>query len=444
MKKLLSGNEAIALGAFESGVKFASGYPGTPSTEILENLVKYDGIYCQWSPNEKTAFEAGIGASISGHRALVTMKHVGVNVAADPLMTFSYTGVKGGFILICADDPDLHSSQNEQDSRNYAKFAKVPMLEPSNSAEAKLMIIAGFEISEQFDTPVLIRTTTRLSHTRTVVEEGPKQEIKIKPGFEKNPKKYVMVPAFGKLRHKFVEERLINLSLYNSSSNLNRILKAEKDAAKNSKIGIITSGVAFNYVKEVIKNIDILKLGMIYPLPENTIKKFCESKDTIIVIEELDGFIEEELLKLRLKLDIKGKSVFPKTGELTQDKIYSLFYNKPIERTESLPIEIPPRPPVLCAGCSHRAAYSVLKKKNLIITGDIGCYTLGALEPLNSLDTCICMGAGIGTAIGMVKTNPEYANKIAAVIGDSTFIHSGITSSPQLPPRFYLRIPYWF
>ncbi|MBP7653650.1 indolepyruvate ferredoxin oxidoreductase subunit alpha [Candidatus Dependentiae bacterium] len=427
MKKLLSGNEAIALGAYESDVKFASGYPGTPSTEILENLVKYDGVYCQWSPNEKVAFETGIGASISGHRTIVTMKHVGVNVAADPLMTFSYTGVKAGFILVAADDPELHSSQNEQDSRNYAKFAKVPMLEPSDSSEAKEMVLSGYEISEQFDTPLILRTTTRLSHTRTIVETGEKKVIDIKPGFEKKPQKYVMIPAFGRMRHKFVEERLIKLQEYNNQSELNRIIKAENKNEKFSKTGIITSGVVFNYVSEVIKDVDILKLGMVYPVPDRIIKQFCAGKDRIVVIEELDGFLEEEILKLKLDVEIIGKSWFPKTGELDQDKIRSIFYNKPECNAEIKNIDVPPRPPVLCAGCSHRAAYSVLREKSLIVTGDIGCYTLGTLEPLNSLDTCICMGAGIGTAIGMVKTNPDYFNKIVAVIGDSTFIHSGIT-----------------
>ena len=424
VKELLSGNEAIARGAWEAGVKFAAGYPGTPSTEILENLVKYYDVKCQWSPNEKTALETGIGASFAGVRSLVTMKHVGMNVAADPLFTVSYTGVKGGLVIVCADDPELHSSQNEQDNRNYGRAAKVPILEPADSEEARKMLIAAFDISEKFDTPVILRTTTRIAHTRTPVETADRIKPSLREGFDRNPQKYVMIPAFARKRHQFVEERLFRLAEFGSEIEFNFLYNCGSD--KNVKTGIITSGVTYNYVREIINDIDILKLGMTYPLPEKLVKDFCAGKNKIYVIEELDGFIEEEILKLRMNVEVIGKSMFPKLGEFTPERIQKYFYGKELSAV-SEKLSLPGRPPVLCAGCPHRAVFSVLRDKKLIVTGDIGCYTLGVLPPLKSMDTCVCMGAGIGTAIGMVKAIPDYSDKLVAVIGDSTFVHSGIT-----------------
>ena len=453
-RKLLTGNEAIARGAYESGVKVATAYPGTPSTEILENISKYPEIYSQWSVNEKVALEVASGSSIAGSRTLVAMKHVGLNVAADPFMTMSYTGVTGGLVLVSADDPHLHSSQNEQDNRYYAKFAKVPMLEPSDSQEAKDFVGVSLDISEKYDTPVILRSTTRISHSRSLVETGPRCEV---PAIEygKNCQKYVMIPAFGRMRHDHVLKRWARLEDLSNSSPLNKIFEPE-EGKSNSDIGIITSGVVFQYAKERLKDLPILKLGITSPVPHKIISDFAKDKKVIIVIEELEPYLENEILQMDLDAIIFGKIFFPQTGELSPAAIGSLYSKlaaqdlpegiKGMEDTgiisegknrenaeklqnipDGLKNSIPLRPPVLCAGCGHRPIFSVLKKLRLKVMGDIGCYTLSVLPPLDSLDSCLCMGAGVGQAIGMEKADPSLKGKIVSVIGDSTFFHSGIT-----------------
>lgn len=425
MKVLLSGNEAIARGAYEAGVKVAAGYPGTPSTEILENITQYPGIYAQWSPNEKVAFEVAAGASISGARALATMKHVGVNVAADPLFTFAYTGVCGGFVFVSADDPGMHSSQNEQDNRRYGKFAKIPVIEPSDSQEAKDFMTAAFEISEKLDTPVMLRTTTRIAHSQSMVELAEPKQIGVKE-YIKNPGKYVMVPAHGRIRHLAVERRLEALKKWAEETDLNRIELNDKS------FGIITGGICYQYVKEAFPRASILKLGLSYPLPEGRIREFASGVDMLFVVEELEPFWEEEIKALGL--EITGKSIFPKTGELSASLVrerisqeLALDSHKPEKIfLDDLPAA-PGRPPVLCPGCPHRAVFYTLKKLRLTVAGDIGCYTLGSLPPLEAIDTTICMGASIGAAAGMNRGNPMLSGKVVAVIGDSTFFHSGIT-----------------
>ncbi|MDX9871415.1 MAG: indolepyruvate ferredoxin oxidoreductase subunit alpha [Clostridia bacterium] len=425
MKALLTGNEAIARGAYEAGVKVAVGYPGTPSTEILENIVQYKEIYAQWSPNEKVAFEVAAGASISGARSLATMKHVGVNVAADPLFTFAYTGVNGGFVLVSADDPGMHSSQNEQDNRRYGKFTKIPVLEPSDSQEAKDFTIAAFDLSETFDTPVMLRTTTRIAHSQGMVELEDSR-LNVTKEYVKNAPKYVMIPAHGRQRHLVVEKRLAELKTWAESTKLNRMEINDK------KFGIITGGICYQYVKEAFPEASILKLGLSYPLPEEMIRKFAAQVGELFVVEELEPFWEEEIKIMGIK--VKGKIIFPRTGELSARMIkgsisQELGLAQPEEggiKTNDLPSS-PPRPPVLCPGCPHRAVFHVLKKLKLTVAGDIGCYTLGCLPPLEAIDTTICMGASIGAALGMEKGNPDLADKVVAVIGDSTFFHSGIT-----------------
>jgi len=424
MKELLSGNEAIARGAFEAGVKFASAYPGTPSTEILENVAgKYkDVIYSEWSPNEKVALEVAIGASMAGARSLACMKHVGVNVAADPLFTLSYTGVNGGLVLVTCDDPELHSSQNEQDNRNYAKAAKMPLIEPSDSQEAKDFLIEAFKLSEEFDTPVLFRSTTRISHSKSIVELGERTEKEMPKELSKESKKYTMLPVNARRRHPVIEERLKKLAEYGSSCKLNKVEYNDKS------IGIITSGVSYQYAKEVFPEASILKLGLSYPLPEKLIKEFASNVDKIYVIEELDPFIEEGVRLMGVNVD-KGKNVIPICGELDQKKLRKVF-NLPIPEGISEPEEgLPLRPPTLCPGCAHRGLFTILGKLKCFVSGDIGCYTLGALPPLNALHTTVCMGASISMAHGISKVfKPDsIKNKTVAVIGDSTFFHSGIT-----------------
>lgn len=425
MKVLLSGNEAIARGAYEAGVKVAVGYPGTPSTEILENIVNYQEVYAQWSPNEKVACEVGIGASIAGGRALVTMKHVGVNVAADPLFTLSYTGVNGGLVLISADDPGMHSSQNEQDNRRYARFAKIPVLEPSDSQDAKDFVGEAFKISENFDTPVILRITTRIAHSQTIVQCAEPEEQRIKE-YVKNPQKYVMIPAYGRARHIVVEERLNKLVDFAKDTGLNN------RELRDKKFGIITSGICYQYVKEAFPEASILKLGMTFPLNKEYIKEFAEQVEKIYVVEELEPFIEEAVSLMGIT--VTGKALFPLVGEISatliRQKIELDLGSKHIASTRVDVADLPAapgRPPVLCPGCPHRAVFYTLKKLKLTVAGDIGCYTLGALPPLEALDSCICMGASIGTALGMEKANPELKGKVVAVIGDSTFFHSGIT-----------------
>lgn len=424
MKELLSGNEAIARGAYEAGAGFAAAYPGTPSTEILESFARYPGVRAQWSPNEKVALEVGIGGSVAGVRTLVAMKHVGVNVAADPLFTFSYTGVNAGLVLVSADDPGMHSSQNEQDNRHYARAAKLPMLEPSDSTEARDMTTLAFELSEEFDTPVMLRSTTRISHSKGLLHLKERQEVGVKE-YKKDPKKYIMIPAFGRLRHLEVLKRLEKLQAYAETTPLNRIEKG----SDGGKIGIITSGVVYQYVREALPGASILKLGMPFPFPQELVKEFAASVDKLYVIEELEPFLEGYVQTLGIP--VEGKNLFPLFGEIDAnmiaEKILGAPLYKPLEPAHYDPALIPMRPPVLCPGCTHRGVFYILKKLKLIVSGDIGCYTLASLPPLQAMDTCICMGASISSAVGMVRANPDLKDKVVAVIGDSTFFHSGLT-----------------
>ncbi len=418
MKKMLSGNEAIALGAYEAGVGVGVGYPGTPSTEILETLSKYKEVYTEWSVNEKVALEVGFGAAIAGKRALVTMKHVGVNVAADPLFTAAYIGVKGGLVIISADDPNMHSSQNEQDNRNYAYAAKIPMLEPSDSDEARRFVKLAFEISEKYDTPVFLRPTTRVCHSYSVVdiEKEPAYKQFNMGSFERDQKKFVMIPAYARSRHVIVEERETKLKNDADKMDINKIEYGDK------KIGFITSGISYSYVKEAAPKASVLKLGMVYPLPEKLIREFVGSVDKVYVVEELEPFFEMRIKAMGL--EVEGKKYFPLLGELSPDNI-SEFISGKKHTPVKLNTAIPPRPPALCTGCPHSFVYNILKEKNFIVSGDIGCYTLGVLPPYSVIDTCVDMGASITVAQGIELSNPD--KKVAAVIGDSTFAHSGIT-----------------
>ena len=498
MRKLLSGNEAIARGAYESGVRVASAYPGTPSTEILETIAsEFPEIYAEWAPNEKVALEVGIGCSFAGGRALVAMKHVGVNVASDPLFTLSYTGVRGGLVLTNADDPGMHSSQNEQDSRNYARFAKIPMLAPSDSQEAKDFVIQAFEISEQFDTPVMLLSMTRISHSKSLVDirvgsptartrirrrrddRAFRWEIAPPSGFIKEPKKFVMIPAHGRMRHAIVEQRLEKLRVYSNESPLQKMEMRDAEKAgerggegaredkepsiseflavgdptfvsprtRRNEIGIITSGISYQYSREVVPEASILKLGMVYPLPERLIREFASRVKKLYVVEELDPFFEEQIRQMGL--DVQGVGV--RLGELSPDVLMEFFHGEegrgdagtrghrdtetrghgdalgsPTARKNKEDVQLPGRPPAMCAGCPHRSVFYMLKKKKLVVTGDIGCYTLSVLPPLEAMDTCVCMGASIGNAMGIEKATGRSDN-VVAVIGDSTFVHSGIT-----------------
>jgi len=419
MKKLMLGNEAVARGAYEAGCTVAAAYPGTPSTEITENLAKYDEIYSEWSPNEKVALEVAIGASIGGARSICSMKHVGLNVAADPLFTVSYTGVNGGLVIMVADDPGMHSSQNEQDSRYYARASKVPMLEPSDSQECKDYVKYAFSISEQFDTPVIVRLTTRVSHSQSAVEVSEKENYQLKD-YVKDANKYVMMPAMARRRHVEVEKRMSALSVFSNESNLNRIEEGSSD------VGVITSGISYQYVKEAMPSVAVLKIGMVHPIPEKLIVEFSEKVKTLFVVEELEPFFEDQILKLGIK--VIGKQKLPVMGELSAQIIAEKLLNISFETPEVSNQPVPVRPPVMCAGCPHRGMFYVLKKLKLNVSGDIGCYTLGALAPNESIDTCICMGASIGVAHGMEKARgEEFRKKTVAILGDSTFIHSGIT-----------------
>lgn len=419
----MSGNEAIARGAYEAGVTVATAYPGTPSTEILENMLDYkEKIYSQWSPNEKVAAEVAIGASIGGARSLCAMKHVGVNVAADPIFTYAYLGVNAGFVLITADDPSMHSSQNEQDNRYYAKFAKMPMIEPSDSQECKDFIGEAYKISEQFDMPVLFRVTTRICHSKGTVELGERIDVPYKP-YVKNISKYVSTPANAKMARPKLEAKLKKLETFGETSCLNKIEN------NNSKIGIITASVTYQYAKEVFgDDASYLKLGLTFPLPMNLIREFASTVETLYVIEELEPFMEEQIKAAGIKCI--GKELIPNIYELNPDIIAKALLNKTNE-TKSIDVNIVPRPPVLCAGCPHRGFFYAMSKKKLPVTGDIGCYTLGAAAPLESIDTCICMGAGISAGMGMAKAFEVSGNntKVFGVVGDSTFFHSGITGA---------------
>lgn len=419
MRRLMIGNEAIARGAYEAGATVATAYPGTPSTEIVSNFARFPDVYAEWAPNEKVAMEVGAGASIGGARTLVAMKHVGVNVAADPLFTFAYTGVNGGLVLVSADDPGMHSSQNEQDNRGYARFAKLPVLEPADSQEALDFCKLAFDISEDYDTPVMLRITTRLAHSQTLVETGEPQEIGVKE-YVKDAPKYVMLPGYARGRHVEVEKRMKRLKEYSENTSLNRIEKGE------CTLGIITSGVVYQYVKEVLPEASVLKLGMINPLPEKLIRTFAEQVDRLVVIEELEPVIEEQVKAWGIK--VEGKDLFSLLGEYSPELIEERLASGSTADRFGLTGEIPARPPLMCAGCPHRGVFYTLKKMKLTVTGDIGCYTLGALPPLEGMDSCICMGASIGTALGLEKARgEEFAEKTVAVIGDSTFVHSGIT-----------------
>ncbi|MBR6923934.1 MAG: indolepyruvate ferredoxin oxidoreductase subunit alpha [Oscillospiraceae bacterium] len=420
MKKLLLGNAAFARGLYEGGCKFISSYPGTPSTEITEEAAKYDEIYAEWAPNEKVAMEAAIGASIAGARSFCGMKHVGLNVAADPLYTASYSGVNAGMVIAVADDQGMHSSQNEQDSRHHAIASKVPMLEPSDSQECRDFVMEAFELSEKFDAPVIVRTSTRIAHSQSIVDCEDRKELPLKE-YTKNPQKYVMMPAYAKPRHVFVEERTQKLIEFAETSSLNRT-----EINAGTKTGIITSGAAYQYAKEALGDtVSYLKLGMVNPLPVKLIKDFAAKFDEIIVIEELDDVIETHCRKIGI--NTRGKDIFGYIGEISQTIIAEKLLGKKNESV-SLDENIPVRPPVMCAGCPHRGVFYALSKNKITVSGDIGCYTLGAVAPLNSMDTTICMGASISALHGFNKVRGAEAEKRSvAVIGDSTFMHSGMT-----------------
>ena len=415
MKKLLLGDFAVARGAWEAGVKVASAYPGTPSTEITEELARYGEVYSEWSPNEKVALEVGIGASVRGARAIVSMKHVGLNVACDPLFTASYTGVNGGLVIAVADDPSVFSSQNEQDTRLTAVSAKVPVLEPSDSAEARDFTKAAFELSEKYDTPVILRLTTRVAHSQSLVELQERTEVPVR-AYERNIQKYVMMPANARVKHVFVEERMQKMSEDADALPLNRIEEG------SAELGIICSGGVYQYVKEALPGASVLKLGMVYPLPYKLIEKFAGSVKRCIVAEELAPHIET--LVKAAGIQVEGKNIFPLCGEFSAGLIHKCVLGA---GQDAKPAAVPARPPVLCAGCPHRGVFYVLSKLKLNVLGDIGCYTLGAVPPLGSMDAVVCMGASIGMAIGFDKADPEAHRHSVAVIGDSTFIHSGIT-----------------
>ena len=423
MKKIMTGNEAIAQGAWEAGLHVAAAYPGTPSTEILENLSTYKDVYSEWSTNEKVALEVAAGASMAGGRALAAMKHVGLNVAADPLFTLAYTGVNGGLVVVTADDPGLFSSQNEQDNRYYASHAKLAMLEPSDSQECLDFVKEAFDISEKFDTPVLFRVTTRICHSKTLVETSSRKEVPVRP-YAKNISKYVMAPASAKKRKYIMEDRIAAMKEFSENTSLNRI----EDGPK--KIGIITSGISYNHAKEVFGDeVSYLKLGFTWPLPERLIRKFAGTVETLYVIEENEPYIED-FVKI-MGIQCTGREKLPWVDELTPEIIRRAFFTENEEqRGYAIDAEVPPRPPVLCAGCTHRGFfYEVGKYKDIVVTGDIGCYTLGIVPPLSVTDSVICMGASVSGGVGFSKAVEKAGRKekVFAVIGDSTFFHSGIT-----------------
>jgi indolepyruvate ferredoxin oxidoreductase alpha subunit len=437
--QLLSGNEALALGAYHSGVQVAAAYPGTPSTEILENLSRFKDIYAEWSTNEKVAMEVVMGASYAGARAMASMKHVGLNVASDPFIAVALTGIIGGLVVITADDPQIHSSQNEQDNRHYARLAKVPMLEPSDSQEVYDLMGHAFDISEEFDTPVLIRTTTRIAHSKSVVKVNRSRKVKNpNPTFHHNPKKYIMLPVNAIPRHELVEKRMLKLADYTEKFPMNQVIWNKK------KLGVVASGVAYQYAREVFPDASFLKLAMTWPLPQKMIKDFAEKVDKLIVVEELDPFLQDNIKSMGVK--VSGKEFIPMVGELNTRIVTEsstgagLLPESEMEGFIPQAKGLPRRPPLLCPGCPHTGIYFVLnsmgqrsklmdakepQEPKLIVTGDIGCYTLGAYPPLYVLDTTACMGAGIGQALGMERAGVK--SKVVAVIGDSTFLHSGIT-----------------
>ena len=419
MKQLMLGNEAVARGLYEAGCNFVSSYPGTPSTEITEAIAKYQEVYAEWAPNEKVAMEAAFGASLAGRRSFCGMKHVGLNVAADPLFTISYTGVNGGMVIGVADDAGMHSSQNEQDSRHYARASKIPMLEPSDSAEAIAFTKLAYDLSEQFDTPVLLKMCTRVSHSQSLVELGERKEVMGE--YKKDIPKYVMMPGNAKRRHPVVEARTQALIDYAENAPINQV-----ESGSSNAMGFITSSTSYQYVKEVYGDTyPVMKLGMIWPMPEQKIRDFAASVETLIVVEELDSFIEAHCQSLGIPC--QGKKLFSCIDELSQNKVAAQMGMTPAAGVK-VDTEIPPRPPVMCAGCPHRGLFYTLKKNKLTVLGDIGCYTLGAVAPLSAVDSVICMGASVSGIHGFCKSQQGAAdNKTVAVIGDSTFMHSGIT-----------------
>jgi len=424
LTELLSGNEAIARGIYEAGVTVATGYPGTPSTEILEAVSRHkDEIYCEWSPNEKVAFEVAAGAALAGARAICTMKHVGLNVAADPLMTLSYIGTVGGFVACVADDPGQHSSQNEQDTRHYARFAKIPVFEPADSQEAKELVGLALEISERFDTPAILRTTTRVSHSRGLVELAERRGVRT-AAFERNPPRYVPIPIWGRKMRVKVEERLARLAEEASRSPANRI------EWRDRALGVVAVGIAYSYVREVFPEASVLKLSWCYPFPDALLKEFAAGVERVLVVEELDDIVEEHLRSLGVAC--QGKGPVPRIGELSTDRLREtrarLEGRDPeAGRAPQVPeaADLPGRPPVLCPGCPHRGVFHGLAKRDVVVTGDIGCYSLGVFPPLNRTDTILCMGAGVTMAHGMDKAGEP--RKVVGIVGDSTFFHSGIT-----------------
>ncbi|MBR7123019.1 MAG: indolepyruvate ferredoxin oxidoreductase subunit alpha [Oscillospiraceae bacterium] len=418
MKTLMLGNEAVARGLFEAGCSFVSSYPGTPSTEITECVAAYKEVYAEWAPNEKVAMEAAFGASLAGKRSFCAMKHVGLNVAADPLFTIAYTGVNAGMVIGVADDAGMHSSQNEQDSRHYARASKIPMLEPSDSAEALHFTKLAYELSEQFDTPVFIKMCTRVSHSQSIVELG--ERIEVSKTYEKNPQKYIMMPGNAKRRHPVVEERTRLLQQWAETADINRV-----EEGSDHSIGIITSSTSYQYVKEVCGDTyPVMKLGMIWPLPVQKILDFAKTVETLVIVEELDSFIENHCRQLGLTC--VGKEKFPCIDEFSQNLIGEKL-GKCVQSGTKLNAAIPQRPPVMCAGCPHRGLFYTLAKNKVTALGDIGCYTLGAVPPLAALDTTICMGASISGLHGFTKAGGADGKKTVAVIGDSTFMHSGMT-----------------
>ncbi|TCK97839.1 indolepyruvate ferredoxin oxidoreductase alpha subunit [Natranaerovirga hydrolytica] len=415
-KRLMLGNEAIARGAYEAGVSVVVAYPGTPSTEITENASTYEEMYAEWAPNEKVALEVGIGASVAGARTMVCMKHVGVNVAADPLFTASYTGVNGGLVLVVADDPGMHSSQNEQDTKFYARAAHIPLLEPSNSLEAKNYVKKAFELSEKYDTPVIVRLTTRISHSQGIVNLEDRIDYQLKP-YEKDFEKNVMMPAMARKRHVVVEKRMDQIQKDSNALEENTIEYHDK------AIGIITSGIPYQYVKDALPEASVLKLGMLHPLPQELIKEFCNTVEEVYVVEELEPIIEEQIKSWGIT--VKGKDLFTKQGEYSANLLKEVIGRKVLNLKKAE--VLPNRPPVMCPGCPHRGVYHILDKLEIHATGDIGCYTLGALPPLQGIDTCVCMGASVSMVHGIEKARgKEYVKKWVGIIGDSTFLHTGI------------------
>lgn len=417
-KKLLIGNEAVARGLYEAGLRVASSYPGTPSTEITECVAKYDEIYSEWAPNEKVAMEVAVGAAIAGARSFCAMKHVGLNVAADPLFTASYTGINAGMVIAVADDPGMHSSQNEQDSRHYAKASKIMMLEPSDSDECLQYAKLAFELSEKFDTPVILRLTTRVAHSRSLTKLSERVDNGLLE-YKKDPMKYVMMPGMAIKKHIVVEQRILDQIAWAETAEIN------KEEYNSTEIGVIASGITYQYAKEALgKNASYLKLGCVYPLPVEKIKAFAAKCKKVYVLEELDPFVEEHCKQNGI--EVIGKEAFTLQGEYSQSLIKQVILGETDESVKT-DLEIPARPPVLCAGCPHRGLYYALKKLNVTVSGDIGCYTLGALAPLSMMDTCVCMGASVSALHGRNKADAENAKKSVAVIGDSTFMHSGVT-----------------